>query len=109
MRGNYLGEIASLVLTLIAVTEKTNVVELQNSLTVILGDPPNRGMIYNTLIRLKDDGLISSERGIIERIDNRKRQVFFLEEPGQKQFDKEQNIRFALKEFVLENYGKEIH
>lgn len=109
MKGNYLGEVASLVLTMIAVTEKTNVVELQSALRTVLGKAPHKGVLYNTLKRMEEEGFVKTEKAVIDRVDQRLRKIYFLSKDGKKKFLAEQKTRERLKKIACVKYNKLIH
>ena len=106
MKGSYLGEVASLILTIVGLTEKTNSVEIHELLRVILGREVHAGVRYNVLKSLEEDGMLEIGREVIERIDPRMRVSYQLSEKGQKQFATEQAARQRLQKIAKKKYKK---
>ena len=109
MKGNYLGEVAALVLTVIGISETTNAVEIKEIIHIILGKRLHTGVLYNTLKRLENDGFIESDKAVMNRVDERLRKTYVLSKKGQRQFENEQMLRARLKQVALSEFNKTIH
>lgn len=108
-KGNYLGEVASLVLTVIGVAEETNAIELTEVLSEAIGKKVYAGVLYNTLKRLEDEKFLKSQKKALKRVDTRVRNTYKLSAKGRKRFRKEQETRERLKAVIATRFEKTIH
>lgn len=109
MKGKHLGEVASLILTIVGMTEKTNAVEIDELLQYILERKVHAGVRYNVMKRLEEEGMLTTDREVLERIDPRMRISYKLSEKGQLQYETEQKARYRLQMIATRRFKKRVY